>query len=76
MNIGITSYMQLVSYCHLYYQQYAIDNQIDYAELQNRLGWIDFANNYANYQNDINNDEHCAIIVQRILDLINNPPQP
>ena len=71
MDIEIKNYQDLVSYCHLFHQQHIIDNQIDFAEFKNRLGWIDFTNNYPKFKSELESEEHANTIVQRVVDLLN-----
>jgi hypothetical protein len=70
MEIEITTYQDLMSYCHLYYQQYSIDKSIDFDELQNRLGWIDFQNNLIKFADDLATDEYASSIIQPVIDLL------
>jgi len=74
MNIEIRDAMDFAGYCHLYHQQYIIDQQIDHAEFANRLGWIDFENNYAKYTEELSKDEYLNGIVQTAKGLLENPP--
>lgn len=75
MEIEIRDAMEFVGYCHLYHQQFIIDKQIDHTEYVNRLGWIDWTNNYPKYIEEISKDEHTNGIVQRAKDALENPPQ-
>ena len=72
MDITINSFTELVGYCHLYYQQHLIDEYpIDFAEFQNRLGWIKFQDNLAKYNDDyVNALDEEKLIIQRVLDLL------
>ena len=70
MNIEINNSFELVGYAHLFYQQYIIDNQIDFAEFKSRLGWVDWDANYPKFAEEITVDAHSMAIVQRILDLL------
>jgi uncharacterized FAD-dependent dehydrogenase len=70
MEIEITIYQDLTSYCHLYYQQYSIDKSIDFDELQNRLGWIDFQNNLTKFADELANDTYASSIIQPVIDLL------
>ena len=75
MNIEIKDASDLATYSHLYHQQYIIDKQIDYAEFVNRLGWIDFENNYTKYAEDLAKDDYMNQFVQTAKQLMENPPQ-
>lgn len=74
MNIEIRDAMDFAGYCHLYHQQYIIDQQIDHAEFLNRLGWIDFENNYTKYEEDLAKDDYLNQIVQTVKQLAETPP--
>lgn len=74
MEIEIRDAMEFAGYCHLYHQQYIIDQQIDHAEFVNRLGWIDFNNNYTKYAENLDKDEHMNQFVQIAKQLMENPP--
>lgn len=74
MNIEIRDAMDFAGYCHLYHQQYIIDQQIDHAEFVNRLGWIDFDNNYTKYAEELAKDEHMKQFVDGAKHLKENPP--
>jgi hypothetical protein len=75
MNIEIRDAMDFAGYCHLYHQQFIIDQQIDHAEYTNRLGWIDFENNLTKYAEDLAKDEYINSIVNTAKEVLENPPQ-
>lgn len=75
MEIEIKDAMDFVGYCHLYHQQYIIDQQIDHAEYVNRLGWIDYASNSVKYADEIAANEDLNTIFQLARAVLENPPQ-
>lgn len=75
MNIEIRDAMDFAGYCHLYHQQFIIDKQIDHAEYTNRLGWIDFQNNYTKFAEELAKDDHINSMVQTAKQVLENPPQ-
>jgi hypothetical protein len=74
MDIEIKDCGDFVGYCHLYHQQYIIDQQIDHAEYTNRLGWIDFENNFTKYADELAKDEYNNGIVLTAKEVLDNPP--
>jgi len=68
---SVTRFEEFVGPCHLFHQQFQIDNQIDLAEFKHRCDWIDIANNIVTYADDLANDEYSNTIVQRAWTLYN-----
>jgi hypothetical protein len=60
----VNSYQDLVMGCHIFFQQYQIDNQIDLTEFKHRCDWVDIANNIVTYTDDLNNDDQANAVVQ------------
>lgn len=75
MNIEVRDMMEFAGYCHLYHQQFIIDKQIDHAEYANRLGWIDFENNYTKFAEELAKDSYSNEMVERAKQVLENPPQ-
>jgi len=69
MNIEIKTCGDLIGYAHLYRQQYIIDQQIDFDEFLNRLGWIDFHNNVVKFADELAQDSYGNDIVQDVVKL-------
>jgi hypothetical protein len=68
-------FMEAVGAAHLYHQQLMIDEfPIDYPEFRNRINPYDIPTVMTTFADELANDEHSTTILQRALDLINNPP--
>lgn len=65
----------IIGASHLYYQQHIIDEfKIDYAEFLNRIGPYDVPGAMTKFADEIAAlDEDSKTILNRALDLINNP---
>jgi hypothetical protein len=68
---------EAVGRAHLYHQQHIIDEyKIDYAEFRNRIDPFDIPGIMTEFATEIDLPENAEVkvILERALDLINNPP--
>jgi len=68
----VNSYQDLVMGCHVFHQQYEIDNQIDLIEFKKRCDWVNITNNIVKFETDLSEDEYANTIVQRAWSIYNS----